>query len=377
MYKSLLDNPSHSASTQISLKVHRNMDNPDHAELNMDDGLYPVTKYLKIAGGWWLLSLLLLFTTVFFVTRPSWSTIFDYSQSGQVGDTFGGISAPFIGSAAAILTFLAFYMQLKANQMHSRQFVLDKKDKLRDKHEERIFFLIAQNRNIVENMTIGKDVSGARCFSQMNLEYRVIYEIVQGFFSDRKDDHDFMANISYLILFNGLTVTSEQLNNAVFKDVPRMDELIRLFDNIEYINLSGFHGFEKLPNRQQIDGLLNELGYVPIQGHTDRLGHYFRNFFHILKYTNSLSSSLMSELDKYEIIKSLRSQLTSDEQIIVYFNSISFYGTPMRDAGYIITYQLIKNIPLPLVEFAGDIRKRYPEVDFEWDEIVERAESGA
>src|SRR5690606_14381298 len=43
-------------------------------------------------------------------------------RTGQIGDTIGGIINPFIALAGVLLTFLAFYMQIKANQIQIKQF---------------------------------------------------------------------------------------------------------------------------------------------------------------------------------------------------------------------------------------------------------------
>ena len=41
----------------------------------------------------------------------------DFSETGPIGDTIGGIMNPFIALVGILLTFLAFYMQIKANQI--------------------------------------------------------------------------------------------------------------------------------------------------------------------------------------------------------------------------------------------------------------------
>lgn len=39
----------------------------------------------------------------------------DFRETGQIGDTIGGIMGPFVAIAASILTFIAFWVQFKAN----------------------------------------------------------------------------------------------------------------------------------------------------------------------------------------------------------------------------------------------------------------------
>ena len=51
---------------------------------------------------------------------------FDFSGSGQIGDTIGGITAPFFNLIAAILIFLSFREQTKANEYLIRSAKIEK-----------------------------------------------------------------------------------------------------------------------------------------------------------------------------------------------------------------------------------------------------------
>lgn len=42
---------------------------------------------------------------------------FDFSKTGEIGDTIGGITAPFINGLAAVLVFIAFKEQVNANKL--------------------------------------------------------------------------------------------------------------------------------------------------------------------------------------------------------------------------------------------------------------------
>lgn len=50
----------------------------------------------------------------------------DFTKTGQIGDTIGGIMNPFIGISAVIVTGLAFYMQYQANDLVRKQFEVQK-----------------------------------------------------------------------------------------------------------------------------------------------------------------------------------------------------------------------------------------------------------
>ena len=69
-------------------------------------------KYLIITG------LVFLFFLPALLTQTSWY-LWDFSNVGQVGDTIGGITAPFVGLLGAYLVYKAFEAQVKANQIQS------------------------------------------------------------------------------------------------------------------------------------------------------------------------------------------------------------------------------------------------------------------
>lgn len=62
------------------------------------------------------------FTAPYLLTKSAFAPHLDFSKTGQIGDTVGGITSPFIGVAGVLLTFLAFYMQIQANRIQVEQF---------------------------------------------------------------------------------------------------------------------------------------------------------------------------------------------------------------------------------------------------------------
>lgn len=45
----------------------------------------------------------------------------DFTKTGQIGDTIGGVMGPFIAMAGVFLTFVAFLMQVRANEIQRKQ----------------------------------------------------------------------------------------------------------------------------------------------------------------------------------------------------------------------------------------------------------------
>jgi len=326
----------------------------------------------------------MLFLIILWITSPSFFTDSVLSQKGGLGDAINGITAPFIGISIAILTFLAFYMQFKANEVHNKQFEELSLDKEQENHENKILYLIKKNRNIAVNMSIGyggNSINGDKCFNRMFNEFRASYEIVNSFYHDeleqKKLNNKDIINISYIIFYNGVGDTSDTLNHTVIKNAPRLQELLDIFSGISkaWLNQDAGASFTDVMN-QKLFGVeynstpIEKLEYLPFDGHMTRLGQYFRNLFHVLTYTYN---DAKLDNDGYELIKTLRSQLSNYEQILICFNSLSLYGMPLHKDSLIEKYKLIKNIPLPLIDFSGDIHDIYKNIKFEWDEVIERA----
>lgn len=79
---------------------------------------------------------------------PAWFTEpgkLDFRNTGQIGDTIGGIMGPFVAIAAAILTFLAFWVQFKANEQQRKDIALER-------FESNLFQLIQVQEEITNNL---------------------------------------------------------------------------------------------------------------------------------------------------------------------------------------------------------------------------------
>lgn len=335
-------------------------------------------KYIKYALAFAAITWIIAFASVFLFTSEAFAPRFVFTKTGEIGDTIGGITAPIIGVIGAALTFLAFFIQYKANEKHNLQFDLQSKAATKDKYDSKIIYLIQQNRDIANSMSIGeKDrVTGSKCFNRMFAEFRAAYEICNSIFSESLKKQEIL-NISYAIFYNGIGTMSDEINKSLLGESEELVLAGQVFASFkDNYNDPGMLSALTLSYGINFDeSIISNLEYVPFDGHTTRLGQYFRNLFHILSYTKSIDEGLMSFEEKKELIKSLRSQLSSYEQILIYFNSLSFYGLPLRENGFINDFKLIKNIPIPLVEFFGDIHEYYPDIDFEWDEIIKRAKS--
>lgn len=87
-----------------------------------------------------IVALLVLLTgSIFVVFAPKWFTgpastaQFDFTETGNIGATIGGITAPLVGLTTAILMYLAFYAQFKANTKQWE--IIEKNEYRKDENE--------------------------------------------------------------------------------------------------------------------------------------------------------------------------------------------------------------------------------------------------
>lgn len=97
-----------SNSRKLGTKMKTNSNDSDWTKLSV--------LCIIIAG------ILLLFSSIAPILFTNNSSRWDFSDTGQIGDTIGGIMNPFIAIGGVIMTFLAFYMQIRANKLQREQF---------------------------------------------------------------------------------------------------------------------------------------------------------------------------------------------------------------------------------------------------------------
>lgn len=152
------------------------------------------------------------------------SAIVDFTETGQIGDTIGGITAPFFAICSIYVTFLAFWIQYKFNSAQKADL-----DKERFEHN---FFsyldvLMRQEQGCtLENVGFGKQV-----FHYMFYEYKAIYNIVHtGKYlkavTDLKERRNEEFNLCYSIFINGVSKDSTYRLNKEVVEACKPDVLL-------------------------------------------------------------------------------------------------------------------------------------------------------
>jgi hypothetical protein len=124
------------------------------------------------------------------------------------------------------------------------------------------------------------------------------------------------------------------------------------------------------PGNEIIDHFRShKIGTKYYGGHQHRLSHYFRHLYQTYDFLDKIK--FLNRTQKYQYGKTLRSQLSTYEQLILFCNSLSELGWKWelkndQNSQLITDYKLIKNIPGARIKEIkpADI---YPKLEFEKD----------
>ncbi|KFF09135.1 putative phage abortive infection protein [Chryseobacterium luteum] len=288
-------------------------------------------------------------------TRPGFMTFFDPKETGYIGDTIGGITNPFINSAAVVVTGLAFYMQYKANKLQvsifkkqldeaKEQFNIDQLNQRKKNQVEQIetqFYemlkLHKSNINELEYKDYGSidtnsiNIKGRRTFENFNIELIVIYKkiLLHSSYSNNYTQKQKLS-MAYKIFFYGLW--NEQ--NGLYK----MNMLKRIFPD-------SFHESVYIELNNYIANSAPSFGI----GHAPELSHIYRHLFLTVKFIATQPESLISYEQKRTYLRILRAQLSNHEQVMLFYNWYSGFGEKWEEKltsgnKFFTEYRMIHNV---------------------------------
>src|SRR5690606_26039175 len=106
-----------------------------------------------------------------------------------------------------------------------------------------------------------------------------------------------------------------------------------------------------------------KFNYTPFEGHQSRLGHYYRHLYQTVCYVDNQTSSI----NKYEYVKTLRAQLTTHEQALLFINCLTVIGEVWWDKKLLLNYRFVQNIPYQFFDKDTeiDIEIFFPQIYFE------------
>ncbi|WP_148041237.1 putative phage abortive infection protein [Rufibacter immobilis] len=334
------------------------------------DFLFDAMKVATFVIGVLLLFLSIFLIPIYLIDQPVF--VDKFQNTGVVGDTFGGLTAPIIAFIGAILTFFAFYVQYEANQAQNLNFKIQQ--------FEGIFFeMVRLHRdNVAEIEVNGKRARNA--FVELKKDFNFLYRTIKGV-----DKNAYIIEpikrieATYLFFYLGLNYNKEVLEHHLNKIVGEINYYDDAFGkNVSFSKTLISYLPYDVAKQNEIDKEWAEddfyrpshrIGLQDQSGFQSQLGHYFRHLFQTVKFVHN--SDFLTPNQKYNYVKTLRAQLSTYEQALLFYNSVSTFGKKWElepedeHSKLISTYHLIKN--LPLKGFTEDIQpdEIYPKVDYE------------
>lgn len=197
------------------------------------------------------IGILLIFICPIILTRNSWW--FSFSETGQIGDTIGGITAPIIGLLGAYLVYLALMSQVKANQIIQQQIN-------NQKEEDSVKQAIA---NLYEHYKIlREEIVGFEHVNEFRQESEDIVASTNS--AEFQVYRGTMGIFKYLVEFNKQFTFDERHDDSSLIELPHMAEIYQFLQFV--IIYSHMIDAVKVPRNEKyiFTNLLSHLFYSKI-----------------------------------------------------------------------------------------------------------------
>jgi len=304
---------------------------------------------------------------------------FNVSTTGQIGDTIGGTTAPYIALLAGFLTFIAFWAKLRANAQVRDQFEIQQFEsqyfELIRLHKENINEMKITGYHYLNSVTVTEGIDpiqktrtrteteriieGRKVFVTMVTELNACFEFCRAYSAKFKIQESELNMLAYRIFFFGSF--SDLVTSATQQDFVTFCKAELKKVRKEHRTSSG--GVKKF----NVDGKLIRvhIKYAPFSGHESRLAHYYRHLFSTVKFVvKKEKEGLFSYKQAREYLKILRAQMSNDEQILLYHNYISGVGKDWEktDNQFLSKYRMLHNLPIDNIKYVEAPRKHFKEV---------------
>jgi hypothetical protein len=316
------------------------------------------------------------FALAFSFIAPSILTkfsIIDFTGTGEIGDTLGGIMNPFIALGGALLTYLAFYMQFKANKLQREQFEVQIENEkkqfreeikeqneqfLKSQFENQFYEMIRLHKENVSEISINlkssyfsgsqtvhsdDKISGREVFKYLLEEINLLYWITKEFY--KKESPDYVMNMSYGIFFHG-NKFDEKLESQKSDDNNYVNLINSLIDINIWHSHGNYKGLKHIVKRHSGFEKAKELDFSLFKGHSAHLAHYYRHLYQTVKFVAYQDETKISYSEKRKYLRILRAQLSNQEQTLLFYNWKSKFGHNWENQTnkFFTDYRMIHNI---------------------------------
>lgn len=309
----------------------------------------PPKWYFRLSCMWneYCIELIGLFLGVVVIHACLLPTVLGVFGPGSLDATakFGDFVGGYAGTLLALGSVLLLVHTLK------RQMISDQ----RERFEGRYFEMLKMHRENVAEMELQQS-HGRKIFVLLVRELRLIHEVLRSLATkgDNQLTQKDLMKISYYGLFFGTGPNSSRVLRNALKNYPA--SLVEaLIDQLSS---------DEIKSKAQEQ---RKLGYTPFEGHQSRLGHYYRHLFQMFQFVNAH----VDEIDFYSYGKTIRAQLSTHEQALLFINSLTELGDDWWISDIMVKYRCVSNLPPDFFDRLSeiDVQRFFNDVDyFEWDD---------
>lgn len=295
-----------------------------------------------------LILILILFGVAFTIVGSlpylftKWSIV-DFTETGEIGDTIGGIMSPFISIIGALLTFAAFWVQYLANQKQFEIFNRQQEKENIDHVEKRIFFLIEHYFRLEGQLNhsgwTGKAAFGI-CLKEIKTIINIISIAIKDCYNIEEDFNSFNNHYKYAIISVSVDLWWTGLNKNKSEKQILLD-ILKEFNNITKIGDPESIEFEfafyddkpklfsefknHIFNARQKRSLVVDFVEIHQLGisRSNQFSAYFKSIYSILSYINKVDSELLNFHSKKTWIHFFVNLLSDEEQELLAYVALS------------------------------------------------------
>lgn len=190
-----------------------------------------------------------------YIFTQSWTNI-NFTDTGNIGSTIGGITAPFIGVLSALLVFLSFRAQINANRYQIQSIELERKNRELDNEITFLYHRLEEIKSYDLNQQLSESLSSINgMFSDMN-------SLQKDLISEGNDDKT----------MNDLKIKTQKLESDKIKPLLVLSRQISLYiivtdklDEIKAsINSTQFEYIESSLRFEYLNGISNRFKFFNI-----------------------------------------------------------------------------------------------------------------
>jgi hypothetical protein len=255
---------------------------------------------------------------------------FDFTETGQIGDTIGGITTPLLTAIAAVYAYKTYSVQqeelsLQRDEMKNQTSEFEKENETikLEVFENRLFKMIDQQQKLTDA------VIKERSFENRYLDLCEIYN----YFTNR-----FKNNSDFIITFRSVSPNISRLVYDIY--YYGIDSLKKRFPN----NSQGNDYDDQVHQIYCISKKLVSKGMPLLSNYfmtsrNETLGVYYRNLFLCINYIDK--SSNLTDAQKQEYVNIVCCQLSDYARLMLYYYTLSSEGKLWLEDNYLEKYKIL------------------------------------